>query len=209
MQSPINSSNLLEQDITWNASEQSLKNITANTITYWDLDPAPRALFVTMLVLLCLAIQAANVGIFYFERIVSDTHRTLLYKLAALISLYQAALVTVLFPLLALRLLLNSGLWTPVCWLLIEYTTSFLITFFLAYNELLMIRYVYICKIKTVGTLKEDVLLRLFVVLNAVLGCFVTLSLAMTSHVSTHHIFLFCVDATPSNEGEDEELVRV
>ena len=90
----------------------------AESQQHWNLGMAERVLFAVSCALLCLVVQATNAGIVYYERVVSDAHRTLLNKLAALISVYQATFASFLYSVMAIRFFLDAGLWEPACWAL-------------------------------------------------------------------------------------------
>ncbi len=77
----------------------------------------------------------------------------------------------------------------------------FLVHMFLAYNELVIVRYIYICRMGTFGTLKEGVLLHFFAWLNTVLALFGAQCLAVTSHLSTHSLYHFCANTMPTAKG--------
>ncbi len=172
-----------------------------STDDLWSLTSTQRALFSAFLVLLCTFIQVANLGIVYYERVVADTHRTLLNKLAALTSVYQVGLATVLFAMLIARLSWESGLPSIFCWLDGLLMVFFLVQLLLVYNELIIMRYIYICRLGAVGTLKEEVVLRFIIYANVTLGSFLSLSLVMVIQ-ETGHIYSFCANTVPIAKGE-------
>ncbi len=109
----------------------------------WDLSPSQTAVSFSAMVAFYLVSQAANLGIWYYERVVPDTHRTLLNKLAAVASLYKAGMGTVFFPVIAVRLLMPRGLPGAAChlqWCLFMFG---LIQLMLCYNEMVALQYIY------------------------------------------------------------------
>ena len=162
----------------------------------WHLSLVQKTLAVAAMAILCLVVQASNLGIIYYEKVVADTHRTLLNKLAALTSAYQVGLATVGFPTLIVRLLLGVGLGHRVCLGFNVICTFLMAQLVLVYNELCIMRYVYICRLGTVGMLKEELVLHIFVWLNLVLGAYLSLTLGMTPRLTNHVVYSFCNNET-------------
>ena len=130
-----------------------------------------QALFASaLLTAFYLLVLAANLGLVWYERVVPDAHRTLVNKTVALASLYNAGFATVLFPAAALRLHLPGGLGGPACDVLWHLGLFSMLQVYLVHNELAVLRYVYLCRLSTVGALDEGLLMAAAVSVNAAVG---------------------------------------
>lgn len=153
----------------------------------WSLDATQTALSCAVVLSLLAVSLLANAGVIWYERaVVPDARRTLLNQLAVLASAYQLGATATSFPLVAVRLLLGGGLAGPAChlqnFLHVWSTTQIM----LCYNELVLLHYVYVCRLGTVGVIKEELVLRLVVWTNLVLGLFVALAHGMALHTRGH-----------------------
>ncbi len=158
----------------------------------WVLSESQVTLSVTALVFLFFLSLFANLGIIFYERVVSDIYRTLLNKLAALASLYQLGLTMAMIPVLVFRLLWGDGLGFAVCMLQTLLFVFFLVQFVLTYNELILLRFIFVCKLHTIGMLKEDVILCCVIWINMTLGSFVCLTTGIVLHSPSHVYFHYC-----------------
>ncbi len=178
----------------------------------WSFSPVQAALSASALLALCLASLLANLGVVYYERVVPDTHRTLLNKLAALASAYKACLAATELPMAAARILLGGGLPGAVCRCQAVLFVLNLTQLSLVYNELVVLRYVYVCRLRAVGVIKEELLMRFAAWVNLALGLFSGLAAGMTVQ-SPHSVYYsFCVDSretTTCSQGQKCESSRV
>ncbi len=142
------------------------------------LSPLPASL---VLFCLYLVLLSANLGVVHYERVVPDTHRTLLNRLAALASLYQAGVATALYPMLVARSLVRAGLGEAFCFVNDTLYRLSMLQCFLVFNELVLMRYVYICRLRAVGTLREDLVFAYLACMNLVLGLFFSLLFGVTA----------------------------
>ncbi len=165
----------------------------------WHLSQHQVMLSVTALVLLFFVSMAANLGIIFYERTVSDIYRTLLNKLAALASLYQVGLTVVVFPVLVARLLWGDGLGRAVCTVHILLFVFILTQFVLTYNELIFLRYIYICKLGAVGVLKEEAIFCFCIWINILLGTFVSLSSVLVMNSPSNAYYHYCQNSENTN----------
>ncbi len=201
-------------DISYNITEltapnasRSLLNCTQGYgVTEWGLTLSQRVVFTTFAVVVGLLIQVANLGIIYYERVASGTYCTLLNKLATLVSVYQVGLVSVIVPVLVVRVLVGEGLDATLCWMTGVLFFFFICQMVLAYNEVVLMRYIYICKVKTVGTVKEELLLRVFMWINVALGTFISSLMGQTAQVNGHMMNAFCTN-TAFDPGTEQKLL--
>ncbi len=157
--------------------------------------------------ILYLATLAANAGIVHYERIVSDAHRTLLNKLAVLASLYSAAFATAFQPVFIVRILHGRGLPFFVCWLWQFCCASLIVQLVLVYNELVVLHYTYVCRLSTVGVVKEELLMRVFVYINAAVGTYFGLISGIVPRGKKNVIYHYCPD-TLHLAGKSSHTVR-
>ncbi len=180
------------KDLLANASDKG-ELLGQEDIQEWTLSPLQTALACSVLAVFCLVSQLANIGIVYYERVVPDTHRTLLNKLAALASLYQVVVATVYFPVVIVRLL-GQGLGGSVCRLQGFFFMCSLTQLLMSYNELIILRYVYVHKLGTFGAIKEEITLRLLIWINLSLGVFLGSVHGMTVQLSGNLYQTFCTN---------------
>ncbi len=169
----------------------------------WDLTPAETALSCVVMVVLCLVSQLANIGIIYYERVVPDTYRTLLNKIAALASLYKVVIATATFPVITVRLLIGRGLGKLTCHLHTFLFVSALAQLLLSYNELIIAHYVYVCKLRAVGLIKDELIMQFVVWLNLALGLFAGFIHLLTVHTPARMYHNFCTDEFQLAEEEN------
>ncbi len=160
----------------------------------WSLSPTQAGLSCTYALAVCLVSQTANLGIIYYERVVPDSHRTLVNKVAALASTYQVG-ATVMFPMVVVRLLLGRGLGEVACRLLGCVFVSSVVQLILSYNELIFLRYLYICRLNTVGMIKEELVMKCATWINLLLGMFVGVIYTMTAVPPGHVTHSFCTNS--------------
>ncbi len=161
----------------------------------WTLQPSETALSCVAMITICVVAQLANLGIVYYEKVVPDTHRTLLNKLASLASLYKVCLATVTFPVITVRLLIGQGLGETVCQVQNFLFMVGLTQLVLAYNKLIVLQYVYVCKLGAVGMIKEELVMQCVFWINPFLGSFVGLVHMMTIRSSDYLYQSFCVNS--------------
>ena len=173
----------------------------------WTLTPTQTALSCSLMVALGSVALAANLGIVYYEKIVPDNRRTLLNKVAALASLYKLCMAT-MFPVVLVRLAMDRGLSDAVCRLHNFAFMFSLVQLLLSYDELVVLHYIYICKLGAVGIIKEEIVLRLVIWINLGLGCFLGLAHGMTLHLPGHVYHTFCTNTRILPVGDDgQQLV--
>ena len=125
----------------------------------------------SILFALYAAVLVTNLGIIVYENVVPDTYRTLINKMVAVTSLYNICLSSVITVVFAVPLLpLGEGLAPPVCGAVNVSLGSFATQLFLAHNEVMLLRYVYACRLSTVGSVDEGLVRTFLVGANAVLG---------------------------------------
>ncbi len=142
-----------------------------------------------------LFIVVSNLGIVYYhERLMCNHYRTPLNRLAALVSLYQVCLAAVPLPIMAYRVLVGRGLSDAVCHLGFAIIIFSLTQMVLAYNETVVLRYIYICKLGTVGTIKEDLIEMALTCLNLVIGTFSSLALTLVHYEVSPEGYEYCTN---------------
>lgn len=129
--------------------------------------------------LLWAVVAAANLGVIRFERVVSDTHRTLVNKMVVQACWYNLVACTLKMPLSSARLMLPGGLWGPACRALQLANHAYSVQMCMIQNEITFLRYVFICHLGTIGGLNEDLVRTFLTSLNIVVGMAVCLWLAM------------------------------
>ncbi len=160
----------------------------------WSLSPTQRILSCSLLLVLTIIAFAANLGIVYYEKIVPDTHRTLLNKIAALASLYKLLTALTTFPTVFVRLSMDWGISDSLCRLhniLFMFSLAQLV---FSYNELIVLHYIYVCKVGAVGIIKEEIIVQLVIWINLGLGFFLGSVHGMTLHLPGHVYHSFCTN---------------
>ena len=112
-----------------------------------------------------------NFGIIWYENVVSENRRTLINKMISLTSLYT------MMHVLTTGLVANAvfvfdyrTVW--FCDVVNNVSMTLFLVLALGYNETMILRYVYACKLETVGVLNEAFFRHLLVVLNFFLNFF-------------------------------------
>ena len=181
------SANVTGQNVSGEISEEA-------RFEHWNISLAQRALTGAVMGSCCLVIMVANLGIVYYEMKASANYRTAIDRLAALISIYQMFLALGPFPIMTYRVLAGRGLGETFCSLGYAIAAFSLTQVVLAYNQCTILRYVYICKLGTVGTIKEDFVIKFFVGFNLVMGIFVSLTLSMAKHMVVPTGYSYCIN---------------
>ncbi len=159
----------------------------------WVLSFTQTALSCFVMTIFCLTSQLANIGIIYYERVVPDTHRTLLNKIAALASAYQVVVATSIYPMVILRLLWGQGLYYMICSVQDFFLVLGLIQLMLCHNELIILHYIYVCKLRSVGVIKEELVMRFAFWVNLTLGLFLSMAYELSSYEHGSVYYIFCV----------------
>ncbi len=165
---------------------------------YWDLSHAQSVWLSALLAAFYLATLAANVGVVHYERVVPDVHRTLINRLAALASVYQCGVATAVYPMLSLRLVLgrggDGGLGVVACGIDHFLLIFSLIQLVFVFNEIIFVRFVYVCWVGAVGTFREEIILAVLVGTNAFLAGFFAAVLKFLASDNVFHNY--CLDAS-------------
>ncbi len=159
------------------------------------------------LLLVYFIAMAVNFGVMWYECIVPDSHRTLVNKVVALASLYKAAFATAFLTPISARLLVFDHIWNPLCQLHKFAVLSALVLIFLAHNQLVFLRYVYTCRLSTVGAIKEDLVMAITWWLNLVFGGFFTaVTICLTE--TGNNLYRFCVGNAANIAGKNANTVE-
>ncbi len=145
-----------------------------------------------LVLLLYFLIAAVNYGLVHYENVVPDTHHTLINKMVSILALYRIAFATVTMPALAIMTCFRvENLGTLFCWMIQFGVICTGMQIVIGHNELLLLRYVYTCRLSTVGSINEDLIKRFFIILNALMGVLIATKL-MFAFGSDHLIYQYC-----------------
>ena len=134
-----------------------------------------------------------NFGIIWYENVVSENRRTLINKMISLTSLYT------MMHVLTTGLVANAvfvfdyrTVW--FCDIVNNVSMTLFLVLALGYNETMILRYVYACKLETVGVLNEAFFRHLLVVLNFVFAVITSIGVHISYASSRASSFCACMD---------------
>ncbi len=156
------------------------------------------ALSAMLFTLYALAL-ASNMAIIYYERVAADMYRTLVNKMTAAACAYNALLATANLPVIALKFLFHKDavIFPPLVCRLIRLSNVSLITqIVLSYNQIVWIRYLYVFKLGTVGSIREDLVGTFMVLVNFLLGAFASMIMSLLSHRHDQVAYQLCGKGT-------------
>ncbi len=142
---------------------------------------------------ICLALLTIlpNLGIIWYEHVVADAYRTLINKMISSASAYSVAFAT--FCLIPLSIIFSTedGFSTTLCRMFFAASSSCLIALQLIHTEIVLLRYIYLCRLKSVGLFKEDVVKAMLHTFNFMTGVFLgTIASFLTNE--KRFVFAFC-----------------
>ncbi len=141
---------------------------------------------------LYLLIVLVNYGLIHYENTVPDTYRTLINKMVALIAWYRISLATVSMPPLAIKLCFKiKSLGSFPCWIIQFGIITCGMQIIMAHNHIFILKYIYTCRLSTMGSINEGLVQRFIIILNILMSILITTKL-MLAFGPSYIVYQFC-----------------
>ncbi len=169
---------------TFNDTNDTLKD-------HSPLSTSSRAILATTLCALYLVIFIVNFGLIWYESILSDNYSTLLDKLVSLASAYRICSASKAALMIFARLVFVDKFNLLYCQFTFYTTQLFMVQLLFVYAETIYVQYYYSCRLGYLGTLNEDILFRVIIIVNFIVGSFLSF-FWLAGAGKTNIYFQFC-----------------
>ena len=159
-----------------------MENLTIDSGDYFIKifgDSGANAFAITMSVFIQTVGIVCSSGIVWYQNNTSDNRRTLINKLVKLLAYYTIFLDIFVNPYNFLRVIFGP-LPAPLCEFFFFTRAVIFVGVLFTVNEIVILRYLYLCFFRSVGTLNEDFWLFFAAVYNTFFGIVIALCLAIT-----------------------------